>query len=165
MTKIKCKHCGETIEGDKKGTFIICKCRKCAIDETEYDCRLIGNIGDYELIEEENEELKAQLHEASLTIQEMTEQDMWCPENCDKLIKLQENYDRIYNENCKLREEHNINDISLLDDNYQLMLRIDKAIGYIQETTKRNDELGCTKLLSVNQVEKLLDILNGGQND
>ena len=34
--------------------------------------------------------------------------------------QLKENYDRIYNENCKLREEHNITDISLLDENHQL---------------------------------------------
>lgn len=37
-----------------------------------------------------------------------------------------------------------------------------QAIEYIKETTKRNDELNCTKLLSVNQVEKLLNILEGG---
>lgn len=36
----------------------------------------------------ENEELKKQLHEASLTIQEMTEQDIECPSNCEKLDKL-----------------------------------------------------------------------------
>ena len=34
--------------------------------------------------------------------------------------KLEKNYDRIYNENCKLRENHNIDDISLLDENYKL---------------------------------------------
>ena len=34
--------------------------------------------------------------------------------------KLSENYNRIYNENCKLREEHNITDISLLDENEKL---------------------------------------------
>lgn len=37
---------------------------------------------------EEIRQLKEQLHEASLTIQEMTEQDIWCPSNCDKLEKL-----------------------------------------------------------------------------
>lgn len=36
----------------------------------------------------ENQELKKQLHEASLTIQEMTEQDIECPSNCEKLRKL-----------------------------------------------------------------------------
>ncbi len=33
-------------------------------------------------------ELKKQLHEASLTIQEMTEQDIECPSNCEKLRQL-----------------------------------------------------------------------------
>ena len=39
---------------------------------------------------------------------------------------LEENYDKIYNENCKLREEHNITDISLLDENYKLKDKISK---------------------------------------
>ena len=39
---------------------------------------------------------------------------------------LKENYDKIYNENCKLREEHNITDISLLDENYKLKDKISK---------------------------------------
>lgn len=34
--------------------------------------------------------------------------------------QLKANYERLYNENCKLREKHNINDISLLDENYRL---------------------------------------------
>ena len=33
---------------------------------------------------------------------------------------MSENYERIYNENCKLREEHNITDIKLLDENNRL---------------------------------------------
>ena len=51
--KIRCKLCGDIIEGDKKGTFITCKCTAVAIDETPYYCRLIGNFEDYEKIEEE----------------------------------------------------------------------------------------------------------------
>ena len=38
--------------------------------------------------EEEHERLKKQLHEASLTIQEMAEQNIWCPSSWDKLEKL-----------------------------------------------------------------------------
>lgn len=38
----------------------------------------------------ENKKLKQQLHEASLTIQEMTEQDIECPSNCEKLKILKE---------------------------------------------------------------------------
>ena len=37
---------------------------------------------------EENESLKKQLHEASLNMQEMTERDIECPSNCEKLRKL-----------------------------------------------------------------------------
>ena len=50
--KIKCTHCNIILEGDKKGTYIQCKCGKCAIDETLYYCRIIGNREDFEEIEE-----------------------------------------------------------------------------------------------------------------
>lgn len=53
--KIKCKHCKEIIEGDGKGTYIQCKCGKCAIDETKYYWRIIGNIEDFEEIKEVKE--------------------------------------------------------------------------------------------------------------
>lgn len=51
--KIKCKLCNTILEGDKKGHLIWCKCGKCAIDETPYYARLIGNIEDYIQMEEE----------------------------------------------------------------------------------------------------------------
>lgn len=40
--------------------------------------------------------------------------------------RLKAEYERIYNENCKLREQHNINDISLLDENNRLNNIINK---------------------------------------
>lgn len=49
--------------------------------------------------------------------------------------------------------------LNLLDTNKKQKEVIDKAIEYIETTTNRNNELGCTKLLAVNQVGKLLDIL------
>lgn len=51
--KIKCKNCNEVIEGDKKGTYISCKCGKVAIDETKHYVRVIGNFEDYEEIKDE----------------------------------------------------------------------------------------------------------------
>lgn len=56
--KIRCTKCNDIIEGDKKGTYIQCKCGAIAIDETEYYWRIIGNYGDFEEIKEglENEE-------------------------------------------------------------------------------------------------------------
>lgn len=38
----------------------------------------------------ENKELKKQLHDASIQIQELIEKDIWCPSNCEKLEKLQQ---------------------------------------------------------------------------
>lgn len=51
MATIKCKCCGDILTGDKKGTYIQCSCGKCAIDETPYYYRIIGNFEDYEIIE------------------------------------------------------------------------------------------------------------------
>ena len=48
----------------------------------------------------------------------------------------------------------------MYNSNIEMVKKIDKAIEYIKESIQRNDELGCTKLLSTNQVEKLLKILN-----
>lgn len=48
--KIRCKLCDTVVEGDKKGHLIPCKCGKCAIDETPYYCRIIGDIDMYEEI-------------------------------------------------------------------------------------------------------------------
>lgn len=49
--RIKCKKCGEIIEGDGHGTFIWCKCKSCGIDEVAGGyARLIGNTDDYEVL-------------------------------------------------------------------------------------------------------------------
>lgn len=53
--KIKCTNCNDIIEGDKKGTYIQCKCGKCAIDETEYYYRIIANREDFEEVKEESD--------------------------------------------------------------------------------------------------------------
>lgn len=75
----------------------------------------------YNLLEEkmarliaENQSLKKQLHEASLTIQEMTEQDIECPSNCEKLKKLNKQLKDNWNYIKKMlkearQEEFNIN--------------------------------------------------------
>lgn len=40
-------------------------------------------------LDKENKELKEQLHDASIQIQELIEKDIWCPSNCEKLEQLQ----------------------------------------------------------------------------
>lgn len=58
----------------------------------------------YQELQKENKELKEQLHDASIQIQELTEQDMWCPSNCEKLEKLQQENKHLDKVNCKLRK-------------------------------------------------------------
>ena len=49
--KIRCTKCKDVIEGDKKGTYIKCKCGAIAIDETPYYWRIIGDRANFEVIE------------------------------------------------------------------------------------------------------------------
>ena len=53
--KIKCKLCGDIIEGDKKGHLISCKCESCHIDETPYYVRILGFPENIEEVEGEKE--------------------------------------------------------------------------------------------------------------
>lgn len=50
------------------------------------------------------QELESQLYEASIQIQELTEQDMWCPSNCEKLEKLQRENEKLKDNWNKLKE-------------------------------------------------------------
>ena len=45
-TKLKCKKCGDIIEGDRLGHLISCSCESCTIDETPYYYRVLGNSKD-----------------------------------------------------------------------------------------------------------------------
>ncbi len=56
--KIKCKKCEDIIEGDKKGTYITCRCKAIAIDETLYYFRIIGNQEDFEVEDEISKEVE-----------------------------------------------------------------------------------------------------------
>ena len=58
-----------------------------------------------EKVKDENEKLKQQLHEASLTIQEMAEQDIECPSNCEKLRQLKKQLEELKSTNKVLSEE------------------------------------------------------------
>lgn len=56
MTKVKCTHCGDIIESDGRGKFVMCSCGKCYVDETPYYWRIGGNQGDFEIIKEDQNE-------------------------------------------------------------------------------------------------------------
>lgn len=50
-----------------------------------------------------------------------------------EIDRLNKEYERIYNENCKLREEHNITDIKLLDENNRLNNIIDELEKWLRK--------------------------------
>ena len=58
--------------------------------------------------------------------------------------RLNKEYERIYNENCKLRENHNINDITLLDENERLNRIIDNIFKFMQNKYDNSDLTGFT---------------------
>lgn len=47
----KCKHCGDEIFWNTHKKLTYCKCGKIAIDGCEYYVRIIGDEGDYDVIE------------------------------------------------------------------------------------------------------------------
>lgn len=69
--------------------------------------------------------------------------------------RLKELYERIYNENCILRENHNINDISLLDKLYKQKKVFDKIKEEIKKY-KYTDSWGDTVVLA-KYLEDLLE--------
>ena len=72
--------------------------------------------------------------------------------------RLKAEYERIYNENCKLREQHNINDISLLDENN----RLNNIINYIWQVFENGSfEDGCDCI----KIYDYLKELKGGSDE
>ena len=58
-----------------------------------------------------------------------------------EIDRLNKEYERIYNENSKLREEHNITDIKLLDENNRLKNIIDELEKWLED--KQDLTCGC----------------------
>ena len=70
--------------------------------------------------------------------------------------RLKELYERIYNENCILRENHNINDISLLDKLYKQKEVLDKIKEYIKEEEYQEEGYG-TLVIETKKLNELLE--------
>lgn len=96
-------------------------------------------------LNKENQELKSQLKGTTHCFDE------------EEHRKLQENYDRIYTENCKLREEHNINDISLLDENYRLKKGIYRIYDYLEDKYGYSAVKGIINDTDVDELYEILD--------
>lgn len=149
MATIKCNHCGDIIKGDKKGTYLKCSCGKCAIDETPYYFRIIGNFEDYEVIEpkEENKPIK----------------ELSNNEKYNKIF----NYFGYENQRRKLTEEvQELNDAILLyekgigdiKDVVEEMGDLFNVLdGFIQEYDITQNELGQIMQLKLDRTVKRID--------
>lgn len=74
-----------------------------------------SNLSSYiRQLDKENQELKQQLHDASIQIQELMEKDIWCPNNCEKLEKLQQENEKLKDNWNELKEY--IQDICCYDE-------------------------------------------------
>ena len=87
----------------------------------------------------ECEKLKKQLHEASITIQEMVEQDIECPSNCEKLRILKKQHEQLLNDCCRL-----------------------DARKYSEQEEFRKYMNGCIKELEKESTNKLQNTINLG---
>ena len=91
-----------------------------------------------------------------------------------EIDRLNKEYERIYNENCKLRENHNINDITLLDENERLNNIINELEKELREgsfdvyfcstntqKTFKSNEIIIKSLI----LDKLKELKNGDNNE
>lgn len=112
MAKWKCEICGNEFDNfhaqgfDNKIYCPLCYFKK---ENQELKSQLAGTTHcfdeeEHNKLKKENQELKKQLHEASLTIQEMTEQDIECPSNCEKLRQLKKQLEEKENIACNWKD-------------------------------------------------------------
>ena len=91
-------------------------------------CYFIENPKEYELLYYKEDDIHNQYALDVIEAKRIIEFMNILQKDCDQL---RDNYERIYNENCKLRERHNIIDISLLDENYKLESNWNKLKEYL----------------------------------
>ena len=60
VVQLYCNKCCDTIHSSYSGEYVSCKCGKIAVDQTHYYTRIIGNEGDYLVVNnEDNDNVKA----------------------------------------------------------------------------------------------------------
>ena len=102
-----------------------------------------SNLSSYiRYLDKENEELKEQLHDASIQIQELIEKDIWCPSNCEKLEKLQQENKQLKDNWNKLKEDL-INDINYWREQEKEWIKL----GFIKFGGEANTKIIFKKVL------------------
>ena len=109
-------------------------CKKWTTKEIVEECKsAIEKINDIKMNEQEKDE---EIKKLNMIIEIKTNriQDLLgrLAKRNEKIESLEKNYNRIYNEDCKLREQRNITDASLLDENYRLSSIIDELKKWLK---------------------------------
>jgi hypothetical protein len=108
-----------------------------------------------EFILNDNEFLEQQLHDASIRIQELIEEDIWCPSNCEKLEKLQQENKQLKDNWNKLKEDL-INDINYWHEQEKEWSKL----GFIKFGGEANSKIIFKKVL-----DKMQELEQGSDND
>lgn len=112
-------------------------------------------------LKEENQELKKQLHEASLTIQEMTEQDIECPSNCEKLRQLKKQLEEINKFVCKCGfaniEQVMLNYCGLLTQQKEFIKYLENEIKEIEKTIELLSDTGSCRIPNLQYKKHILE--------
>mgnify|MGYP003478629893 CR=1 FL=1 len=56
---LQCTHCDDMIHSSYSGEYVSCKCGVIGVDQTEFYTRMIGNEGDYEIIQTATKDAEA----------------------------------------------------------------------------------------------------------
>ena len=55
-THLQCTHCDDTIHSSYSGEYVSCKCGVIGVDQTEFYTRIIGDEGDYLVVNNEDKD-------------------------------------------------------------------------------------------------------------
>lgn len=122
-------------------------------------CYFIENPKEYELLYYKEDDIHNEYALDVIEAKRIIEFMNILQNDCDQL---RDNYERIYNENCKLREEHNITDVGLLDENYKLESNWNKLKEYISKNIIY-DDVGM-KILDPSPLEDHMQELEQGSD-
>ena len=56
VVQLYCNKCCDTIHSSYSGEYVSCKCGKIGVDQTEHYTRMIGNEGDYLVVNKEDKD-------------------------------------------------------------------------------------------------------------
>ena len=108
----------------------------------------------YEELQQENQELKKQLHESSLEIQHLIEQDIECPSNCSKLKEL----NKSLKASRRVAKYHLNRELDLENQQKEFIKWLEKEIKTTQDRlNKYNEKVKNREETDIEYYESIID--------